>query len=348
MLPEQTSVEATRSIDTIRKIEEDVDLLTYVYAVFDAKWFIFFIALICAGLSLLYAKSLPETYQGVVRVDIIDISDAGGIKPDSRLVPESIGLLEHGFVLRTRKDNYNQKILAYLRSRQYVRHFLDTYNIYKTIYAEHWSEEDPGWIGDFELDKGLAQKTFTADLLAIDYSIETDIVAVKIIHSDPVLAAQLANQYVQLFNEYMRDETLAKVQVKARYLQETLAQTKAIEIQQMLFRLMEAQTAKAMLANGRQEYILEVLDPAVRPYARFKPNRKQITILGGIAGALLAISLVISLEIAGKVAAALREYAIETQRQEVSQRRWSLRAWVLMLVAAIGSIFRRRGSRESR
>jgi uncharacterized protein involved in exopolysaccharide biosynthesis len=331
MTIESAPQEEISSVQEINDIKQDIDLLNYIYAIFDAKWFILFVAIITGGLSMLYALSLPETYQGVVRVDVIDISDPGGVRPDSRQMQESIGMLEYDFLLRAKKENYVQKVLAHLGSKQFTRRFLDSYNIYRYIYPQQWDNATSTWKDAFVLDKGLAQKTFKRNLIHIVHAPETDIVAIKVINSDPAIAAELSNLYVFAFNQYMRDQALAKVDRKFRYLEETLDQTRATEIQQMLFRLMEAQTAVAMLANGRKEYILEVLDPAVRPYTRHSPNRKLICILGAVAGVLLSTSLVIALTVLGRLKNALADYSSKTGRKPIAQRRWGLRAWLLKL-----------------
>jgi uncharacterized protein involved in exopolysaccharide biosynthesis len=331
MTIEKSFLTEHNSVDKITGIKQDIDLLNYIYAVFDAKWFILFIAVTAGSLSMLYAKSLPETYQGVVRVDVIDISDPGGVRPDSRQMQESIGMLEYDFLLRAKKENYVQKVLSHLRSKKFTRRFLDSYNIYRYIYPDVWDNANSTWTSDFLLDKGLAQKIFMKDLIEIAHAPETDLVAVKIINKDPAVAAELSNLYVYAFNEYMREQALAKVDSKFQYLEQTLDETGATEIQQMLFRLMEAQTAVAMLANGRKEYILEVLDPAVSPYSRYSPNRKLISILGAVAGMLLSTSLVLGLTVLGKIKDALADYSVKTGRKPIAQRKLGLRAVLLRL-----------------
>jgi len=320
MAIEMTAQEKRGSVQEIDDIKQDVDLLNYIYAVFDAKWFIVLVAIVTGGLSMLYAVSLPETYQGVIRVDVIDIREPGGVRPDSRQAQESIGMLEYDFLLRAKKENYIQKIIAHLGSKQFTRHFLDSYNIYRYIYPQQWNNATSIWNEGFLLDKGLAQKIFMESLIQIAHAPETDIVAVKVINKDPAIAAELCNLYVYAFNQYMREQALVKVERKFRYLEETLDQTGATEIQQMLFRLMEAQTAVAMLANGREEYILEVLDPAVSPYSRYSPSRKLICMLGGGAGVLLSTSLVMVLTVLGKLKNTLVNYAAITGCKPVAER----------------------------
>jgi capsular polysaccharide biosynthesis protein len=340
MATEKSSPSGLDSVETISAIKEEVDLLNYIYAVFDAKWFILLIAIVSGSLSMLYAKNLPESYQGVVRVDVIDLSDPGAVRPDSRLVQESIGMLEYDFLLRAKKENYVQKVLSHLRSKQFTRRFLDNNNIYRYIFPDDWDNKASTWRDGFQLDKGLAHKIFKESVVEIAHAPETDIVAVRMVNKDPTVAAGLANLYVYEFNEYMRGQALAKVASKFEYLEETLTQTSATTIQQMLFRLMEAQTAVAMLANGRSEYILEVLDPAVRPYARHRPKRKLISILGVLAGLLLSTSLVIGLTILGKFKRSLQEYALQVGRKPVAQRQWGLRAWLLKIARYAGRILK--------
>lgn len=341
---EETASPQPNSAEQIARIKQDVDLLNYVYAVFDAKWFILLIALTCGGLGMLYAKTLPETYQAVVRVDVVDTSDPGGVRPDSRQIQESIGMLEYDFLKKTKKENYVQKVLAHLRSKQFTRRFLDNHNVYPYIFPDQWDNDSASWSDDFMLDKGLAQKIFRESVVEIVHAPETDIVAVRMVNRDPTVAAELANLYVREFNEYMREQALARVAKKFKYLQEALGAGGATEIQKMLFRLMEAQTAVAMLANGRSDYILEVLDPAVRPYARHRPDRKLISILAGLAGLLLSVSLVISLTLLGRLRLSLKEYAEKTGRKPISERRWGLRAWLLKLAGMAGRIVKRPGS----
>ena len=330
MTIEKTSHQQLGSVQAINEIKQDVDLLNYIYAVFDAKWFILIVTIITGASSIYFALSLPETYQGVVRVDVVDISDPGRVKPDSRLTQESIGMLEYDFLLRAKKENYVQKVLAHLKSKQFTRRFLDNYNIYRYIYHQEWDNTTSTWNKEFLLDKGLAQKIFMKDIIQIAHAPKTDIVAVKIIDKDPAIAAELSNLYIYAFNQYMREQALAKVDEKIQYLQESLDQTGATEIKQMLFRLMEAQTALAMLANGRKEYILEVLDPAISPYSRHSPDMKLTSILGSLAGLLLSTSLVIALTVLGRLKNALADYSAKTGRKPIA-RRLGLRGWLQKL-----------------
>ena len=50
----------------------------------------------------------------------------------------------------------------------------------------------------------------------------------------------------------------------------------------LLYNLLESEKKKAMLANVNEDFALEVIDPAVTPKVREKPNRKLTVALGGV------------------------------------------------------------------
>ena len=57
----------------------------------------------------------------------------------------------------------------------------------------------------------------------------------------------------------------------------------------VLYNLLESEKQKAMLANVNEDFAFEVIDPAVAPETRQKPNRKLIVALGGVCGGFLGI-----------------------------------------------------------
>ena len=54
-----------------------------------------------------------------------------------------VTLVEHGFVMGTTHDNYNDVMRARLASRKFTMRFLDEHNVYRFFYPEQWSEERP-------------------------------------------------------------------------------------------------------------------------------------------------------------------------------------------------------------
>lgn len=294
----KTKTFENKDVERLQHIQEEVDLLRYIYVIAHAKYLIIGVAIACGGLSYFHAKGITDRYMGTVRVDIRDIRDNGSAKPDSRRAQEAIALLEHSYVLETHKDNYKDVIVVQLKSHTFVEYFLEKHNIYQYIFKKHWDKKTQSWLNGFEPKKRWAQKYFKTEILGVARDPKTELVAIKINDENPKIASDLANLYVDTFNEYMRENTVRKTQEKIEQIEYNLQTTKVIEIEKMLFRLIEAHTAAAMLANARQDYVMEVLavsEPAKLPYT---PNRKLMIVLGILGGLLLSVSFIIFFEIA--------------------------------------------------
>jgi uncharacterized protein involved in exopolysaccharide biosynthesis len=265
--------------------ELEVDLVIYFRELFAHRYRILAAGLVLAVLAGLYSWQLPNRYEASARTALVDHADPGGVNPDERRAPEVLTLVEHGFVLGQSRDNQLQVTLAKLHSREFTLAFMDAHDIWTHLGID---------------DRGLGHKVFREQVRFIDHDEETDIIGIRFRWTDPVLVRDWANAYVDMFNNYMRERALEDVAAKQQFLEQELIQSQVLDIQQSIYRLMEAQTAIAMLANARAEFALEYIDPAVRPYDRFSPGRKKWVLMGGFGGAMLASCLVVALILLGR------------------------------------------------
>ena len=272
----------------------EIDLLVYVRALLASWKTVVASTLALALLCGLYSFGLPNRYEAVARTAMANISDPGGVNPDERRAPEVLTLVEHGFVLGKTRDNQLEVTLAKLRSRQFTLAFMDAHNVWAQLNPEHWDAQRKRWIDGFVPDRGLGHKIFREHMRFIDHDEETDIISVRFRWTDPELVRDWSNAYVDMFNDYMRDRALAEVAAKQAFLEAELKTRNVVDIQQSIYRLIEAQTAIVMLAKSRPEFALEYIDPAVRPYDRFAPGRKRWVVLGGFSGCLLACFYIVA------------------------------------------------------
>lgn len=292
------------------RLDAGVDLMVYLLALLRAKFFIVCMAAIFGLTAVIYSYSLPEMYETYVRSDLVDIEDPGGVSPDNRRASEVLTLVEHGFVLGTAKDNYLDVTLAKMRSRQFSLMFIEKHGVFKAFFPEQWDETSQSWAPGFTPDRGSSYTLFNIAVRFIDHNPENDIISVRMRWSDPVLARDWANAYVDEFNQFMREQALQEVDKKRAFLEQELKRTSVVDIRQSIFRLIEAQTAVAMLASAKEEYVLEVIDPALLPFERYSPGRKTYLVLGTFVGGMLAIALVFGRLIVNNLKAALSKYAI--------------------------------------
>lgn len=297
-----------------------IDLMPYINAVIDARWWLLIAAVASAIVTAALAYSKPYMYQSGVKVSVVDISDPGGVSPDDRRASEVLTLVEHGFVLGTTRDNYSQVMQARLISRDFTMRFLERANVFRLFYPEQWDAEKQRWVDGFSPDHGESFTRFRDEVREVGSDEETDIITVNMSWPDPVVARDLANQYVAEFNEFMRERTKQDVQRKQEFLHEELRRSDILEIQQSLYRLIEAQTAIAMLASAREEYALEIIDPAATPYKSFNMSRKRKVMLGTFAGTFLCLFAILALVLVRGLLTTLSDYR-EMDRQARAENR---------------------------
>ncbi len=280
----------TTSIDN--SAAATLDLMPFITGLIKARWLLLAGSIAAASLAAWMAMKAPYLYSAGAKVSVVDIEDPGGVSPDDRRASEVLTLVEHGFVMGTTRDNYQEVMLARLRSRSFTMHFLDKHNLYRFFYPEQWLEASESWRPGFSPDRGESFTRFRDEIRAVSIDEETDIVTVAMRWPGPVLPRDWANAYVATFNEYMRERTREEVERKQAFLEEKLRESDVVEIQKSIYRLIEAQTAILMLASAREEYVLEVIDPAARPYRSITMSRKRKVLIGGIAGFLLSCTAV--------------------------------------------------------
>jgi uncharacterized protein involved in exopolysaccharide biosynthesis len=112
--------------------------------------------------------------------------------------------------------------------------------------------------------------------------------------TDPATPAKWANDFVAMANGLIRTHALEDATRNVAYLNKQITQTNEVEIQRSLSNLIESETKKLMLANGRTEYAFRIVDPAVPPEVRHSPRRTLMvvsgTALGFLVGTLFALA----------------------------------------------------------
>ncbi|MDH5257460.1 MAG: hypothetical protein OEX07_05615, partial [Gammaproteobacteria bacterium] len=162
------------------------------------------------------------------------------------------------------------------------------------LFEKIWDETSQTWKVEKEEDKPTywdAYKKFNKDIRAISSDKKTGMYTLSIEWSDPQLAADLANKLVQKINAHQKQAAIVEAKKSIAYLESQLLQTSVVEMQQAIYRLIEAQTKNIMLANVRDEYVFKVIDPAVLPEEKIKPKKSLIAVLGTIVGFMLSIFL---------------------------------------------------------
>lgn len=193
-----------------------------------------------------------------------------------------------GVNLGTNKDKTAESIAA-LKSRSLSVAFIDKENLKPILFPGRWSVESKRWKDqDYVPTDWEAFEVFDEDIRTVSHDKKTGLVVLAIEWRDPALAAKWANSLVKQVNTRLRNEAIEEAEKSIAYLEKQLRSTSSVEIQQAIYRLMEVQAKKKMIANAREEYAFSVIDPAVAPEERSKPKRGLIVAIGLLAGLFVA------------------------------------------------------------
>lgn len=134
-----------------------------------------------------------------------------------------------------------------------------------------------------------ANQYFKKYVRTVTTDTKTGLVTLSIEWKNPEQAAAWANELVKLTNEMLRNRAIAEGTRHIAYLNEQAAKTEAVDIKQGIYSILQSEIGKMMLAKGRDEYALKVIDPAFAPEKPLLP-RPKLWILGAfIGGVILSI-----------------------------------------------------------
>ena len=180
-----------------------------------------------------------------------------------------------------------EKILAILGSRAFLIPFMRQENIFKHLYPEYWDTKSGTWIvsSTNKSQTSLkAYKLFANEILNVKNDLKSGLVTLSVEWTDPELAAKWANRLVSRLNDNQRQFAISEAQRSIEYLNQQLKETRVVDMQQVIYRLIESQTKVIMLANVKNEYALQVIDPAVTPETKVRPKRMLMVVVGALLG----------------------------------------------------------------
>ena len=178
--------------------------------------------------------------------------------------------------------------IATLGSQLLTDSYVQDENLMPILFAGRWDQQEkkwkPGWLTQKDPTLQDANKLFLKKVRKISQDKLTGLVTLTITWRDPNQAAKWANDIVSKTNKFLRDRAVAESNRNIEYLQQRIASTSIVEIQQTLAGLMASEIKNAMVAQGNNEYAFRVIDPAVVPEERYFPKRSLFAVLGSILG----------------------------------------------------------------
>ena len=276
-----------RIVDTA----DDLDVLEYVRVLWRERRLIAGIVTGIAALALTWALLMPPVYRAEVVLTSVQQGKGEGLSSLMGQFGDLAALVET--YVGAPKDRTAESI-ATLKSRVLTRHFIQQHDLKPVLFADRWDANAKAWRANARVPTdGEAVEQFDRHVRDVHLDRRTGLVVLGVEWTDPRLAAQWANALVQEVNARRREEAISEARTSIDYMQRQLHKTSAIEIQQALYRLIEAQTKTMAVASTREEYAFRVLDPAVIPERHVRPKRALMVVLGALVGLALATIVVL-------------------------------------------------------
>ena len=285
--------------------DDEIDLLELIKVLWDEKIKIVAITAVAAFISVIYALNQPNIYQA--NALLAPAGDEGGGM--SRFAGQFGGLASlAGVSLPDDGVNKSELGLEVLKSRKFVREFVERHKITPQLMAvDYWDpkkrelklnadvydEKSKAWLG--KDGPPSSQEIFQAYMasLILEEDPASEFVRLGFKHKSPDIAAKWTGLIVKDLNDAIRRKDMSEAESSIAYLRKQIETSSLTELRNLFYNLIQSQTETMMLANVREEYVFNTIDPAIVPEKKSEPKRALICILGTLLGGFFALIYVL-------------------------------------------------------
>lgn len=280
--------------------EDEIDLRELFGLLWAGRVLICGVTAAAAVISVVMALSMTEIYRAEAT-----LAPAGQEQSSGSLAQFGGAAALLGVSLPGGGDSQVTNAIATLRSRDFIIRFIHAHDVLVPLFAGEWDKQaqastlDPAVYdqetGTWLLDAGEPTdlQAFRAFNSIFSVSQQSGLITVAIEWHDPKMAQRWVNALVRSINQEVKQKDLLEANSAIEYLRKQLESTQLVEMQRVFYDLIESQTRISMLADVREEYVFQVVDPAVVPDQKIAPRRSLIAVLGTMLGAMLALVVVL-------------------------------------------------------
>lgn len=245
--------------------------------------------IVCCGAATAYAFLATPIYKASVVLAPVRQSELGGGL--STLLGQ-FGEFAALAGLGAASGGDDQNAIAILRSRAFAEVLIQEQQLLPHLFPDRWDRENARWTGGGAGDPPTmddAWQRFDESVRKITQDQKSGLVTVAIRLPDRKIAASLANELASRINEEVRQRANSEAKASRAFLEEQLSRTEDVELKQAIYRLIELQIRRQVLANSKPEFAFVLIDPATVPDRdKFDtPKRGLLIVLGLTLGVLL-------------------------------------------------------------
>lgn len=210
-----------------------------------------------------------------------------------------------------------QEFIAWLKSRRTAEDFIQGNDLLPVLFAAQWDASAGTWSKSIEPEDiptmDDAWTLFNRQIRRLSQDQKTRLITLEVHWKDRIAAARWANSLVREANQQLRDRAIEEADASLRYLEQQLRKTSVVELQQAIYRLMEMQIKRKLVADSRPDYAFTVIDPATPPDAdNYESPRRFLLLIASLPlGLLVGMCGVLLLHVVPRIVKALRHSAAE-------------------------------------
>ena len=262
----------------------DVDLFALVSVIVRRRLTVLATLIVVTGLAVAVAFLMTPIYQSEVL--LAPVRDDQGQQGLAAMAGQLGGLLPLAGLSGQSGNETKDQALAILRSRSFTERFIEENELLPVLFAERWDAEAERWA----VESGVKAPTlfdgyrlFDEQIRTIREDSTTGLVTVTVEWKDRLLARDWARDLVDRLNNSMRDQAIKESQLKIEHLEEQVQSTSVLNLQEVMYSLMEQEISTIMAANVKEQFVFKILDPAaVSDPDKFVRPKRLLIILGGL------------------------------------------------------------------
>jgi uncharacterized protein involved in exopolysaccharide biosynthesis len=191
-----------------------------------------------------------------------------------------------------------------LKSRSLTTSFIEQNGLMLILFHDRW---DPvakkfraGLFGRVPtLEDGY--KKFDKSIRTVVENRKTGLTTISVTWEDPVLAKQWTQGIVDAANDLLRTQAIERSNRNLEYLRKAADSTNITEVKATIYKLMETEVKKLMVAYGGKEYAFRMVDPPVVPERKDSPQRLVFLLGGAVVCPMLGFLLIALRDLKGRV-----------------------------------------------
>ena len=133
--------------------------------------------------------------------------------------------------------------------------------------------------------------------LRIFQDLETKFITIGMVNVSPVVSQEWLSWLISDLNRTMRQRVIDETNKSIAYLTEQVQLTNIKDLQELFFMLIADQTKTVMVAKGKEDYVLKLIDPPHLPEDRHFPKRSIIVLTVFLISLIMSLFIVFTLHL---------------------------------------------------